>query len=94
MRIKIADFTPDPDLVGFDAMQAIGLSRARLLMRGRGGEPRHPSVGTVRRWVLIGCPAGGKVIRLRARMLSCQYVTMKAWVEQFERERLEAGAVG
>lgn len=93
--LKLAELTPDPDLLGgFDIRQAIGLSAARLLLRGKGTPPRPPCVETLRRWIISGCPCGrGEPLKLQARRVNGEYLTMSKWVEEFERERVRRGSV-
>lgn len=97
--LKLAENTlplEEPPADGFDPSRAIGLSQARLKMRGQGATPRPPDVSTVRRWIMVGCrPAGphGPLLKLQARRWSGQFLTMPEWVDTFEAERVRLSQI-
>lgn len=81
--------------VVFNLKNAINLSKARSMMRGKGGG--SPSLDTVRRWGnrRCGCrPVGvnGPVIYLNVIRVNGEMLTMPEWVEEFERRRADIAA--
>jgi hypothetical protein len=85
--------TPEPFPLG----QAIGLSEAARLVRGRGGRPA--CVETLRRWAnpKRGCrPAGkcGPKLVLKTHKLNNEILTLPQWVREFEQDRAADGERG
>jgi hypothetical protein len=83
------------DATDFNLAEAISLTDASHLMRGRGG--KGPAVETVRKWCnpRRGCfPAGkdGPRLVMRSLKINGEVVTTRAWVAEFERERVRLGA--
>lgn len=79
----------------FTMSRAIGLTDAARLMRGRRG--KNPAVETVRRWAnpARGCyPSGqsGPQLVLRTHRVNGELLTLREWVEEFERARAALGA--
>ena len=96
--LKLANAPPADEgpADGFDPLKAVGLSRARLKMRGQGADPRPPTTETLRRWIRYGCrPAGpnGPLLKLQGRLYSGHFLVMPEWVERFEAERLRLSRI-
>lgn len=74
----------------FDLATAIELTEAAPLLRGRSGNP-HPDV--LRRWAnpKCGCQVGTLQLVLPTVKVGGRLLTMRRWVEAFERMRARLG---
>jgi len=74
----------------FDPEKALSLKACRGRMRGKGG--KRPHVETLRRYVTAGCKLpGGRLVKLKAVRHAGEWLTMPAWLTDFERARALGG---
>lgn len=72
----------------FDLAQALTMTQAAKLIRGRGG--RRPHIDVIRRWCnpLKGCMVGERRAVLRSVRVGGEILTMPQWIEEFQQARV------